>query len=144
MLKNCKLRLAFYILFGTIILAISTGLAENNALQSGAFSIEHNLTLPGTPDEIYRAFTENIDKWWDHTFSENPSRFFIEPRPGGGFYEIFDESGDGVLHATVIYAQKGKILRFEGPLGLSGRAIKLVSTLSFQTVGEDSTELSLS
>ncbi|MFZ5515305.1 MAG: hypothetical protein ACOY90_01620 [Candidatus Zhuqueibacterota bacterium] len=58
-------------------------------------------------------------------------------------YEIFDESGDGVLHATVIYAQRGKLLRFEGPLGLSGRAVTLVCSYSFAAVGADSTKLIL-
>ena len=35
---------------------------------------------------------------------------YIEPRPGGGFIEIFDDEGNGVLHATVIYADRGKLL----------------------------------
>jgi len=143
MLSIRELRIVFIILFGASILALSNGFADNKPMKFGAFSIEHKLALPGSPDEIYAAFTEHIDKWWDHTFSEKPSRFYIEAKPGGGFYEIFDKSGDGVLHATVIYAQKGKILRFDGPLGLSGKALKLVSTLSFQAMGEDSTQLSL-
>ena len=62
-------------------------------------------------------------------------------RPSGGFYEIFDDSGDGVLHATVIAAQRGKLLRFDGPLGLAGIAIKLVATYDFEVFGPDSTLL---
>jgi hypothetical protein len=75
---------------------------------------------------------------------ERPARFYIDPRPGGGFYEIFDETGDGVLHATVIYAHRGKLLRLDGPLGLSGRAVKIVWTLGFEPAGNDSTALTLS
>jgi hypothetical protein len=101
------------------------------------------LALPGSPEIIYDAITGDISGWWDHTFSEKPAKFYIDPKPGGGFYEIFDESGDGVLHATVIYAQRGKILRMDGPLGLSGKAITMVYTLTFEPAGTDSTTLGL-
>ena len=103
------------------------------------FSFEKEVTLPGTPEDIYDAATGDISAWWDHSFSENPAEFIIEPYPGGGFWEIFDEEGNGVLHATVIYANRGKILRFVGPLGLSGKAITIVTTYEFQPVDEDST-----
>ena len=111
----------------------------------GVFSFEHKLNLPGEPDEIYDAITGDISGWWDHSFSGNPAKFYIEARPGGGFWEIFDEeSGDGVLHATVIYAHRGKALRFDGPLGLSGTAIQMVTTYNFEPVGLDSTKLTVS
>jgi len=112
-------------------------------LNYGSFSFVHNVTLPGTPEIIYDAITGDISGWWDHTFSERPSRFYIEAKPGGGFWEIFDDSGDGVLYATVIYAQRGKLLRFDGPLGLSGKATQIVTTYKFNSVGEDSTKLSV-
>ena len=108
-----------------------------------AFTFQMQLNLPGKPEAIYDAITGDISGWWDHKFSENPAKFYIDPKPGGGFYEIFDESGDGVLHATVIYAQRGKILRLDGPLGLSGKAITMVYTLSFEPAGTDSTTLAL-
>lgn len=110
----------------------------------GAFSFEQRLTLPGAPEVIYDAISGDISGWWDHSFSEKPYRFYIEPRPGGGFYEIFNEQGDGVLHATVIYAERGKRLRFEGPLGLAGKAVTLVCTYEFEAAGGDSTLLELS
>jgi len=108
-----------------------------------AFTFQMHLTLPGTPGATYDAITGDISGWWDHKFSENPAKFYIDPKPGGGFYEIFDESGDGVLHATVIYAQRGKMLRMDGPLGLSGKAVNMVFTLSFEPEGTDSTKLGL-
>ena len=103
------------------------------------FSFDKEITLPGTPVEIFDAVTGDISGWWDHHMSENPKEFFIEPVPGGGFFEIFDDEGNGVLHATVIYADRGKILRFDGPLGLSGKAIQIVTTYQFEPVGTDST-----
>jgi hypothetical protein len=108
-----------------------------------AFTFRMHLNLPGKPEAVYDAITGDISGWWDHTFSEKPAKFYIDPKPGGGFYEIFDESGDGVLHATVIYAQRGKLLRLDGPLGLSGKAVTMVYTLSFGPQGADSTKLSL-
>lgn len=131
-----------------IVLVLSSFLFAQNENESKAkydvFSFEKQVTLPGTPDTIFDAATGDISGWWDHSFSEHPLEFFIEPYPGGGFWEIFDEEGNGVLHATVIYADRGKILRFVGPLGLSGKAIDLVTTYEFQPVGADSTSFKVS
>ncbi|MFH1681930.1 MAG: SRPBCC domain-containing protein [Candidatus Eisenbacteria bacterium] len=115
------------------------GAAETGPIQAGGFTCTHVVTLPGTPEEVYDAATGDISAWWDHSFSGNPARLYIEPKPGGGFFEIFDESGDGVRHATVLYAERGKALRFEGPLGLSGHAVLMVTTYTFEPAGEDST-----
>jgi hypothetical protein len=131
------------ILIAGIFLMNNESLAENHELKVGGFSIEHQLTLPGTPGVIYDAITGDISGWWDHSVSEKPLKFYIDPKPGGGFYEIFNESGDGVKHATVILANRGKLLRFEGPLGLSGNAIQMVHTYEFEPVGSDSTLLKL-
>ena len=108
------------------------------------FSFDKEITLPGTPEEIFDAVTGDISGWWDHSFSENPLEFYIDPLPGGGFWEIFDEEGNGVLHATVTAADRGKLLRFDGPLGLAGRAIQMVTTYTFEQVGEDSTLMKVS
>lgn len=94
------------------------------------FSFDKEVTLPGTPEQIFDAATGDISGWWDHSFSEKPKKFFIEAKPGGGFWEIFDDEGNGVLHATVIYSQRGKMIRFDGPLGLSGRAVQIVTHMN--------------
>lgn len=133
-----------YFIFLTIFfLACTIYLKAQNEQSSktkyDVFSFDKAVTLPGTPEVIFDAVTGDISGWWDHHMSEHPKEFFIEPVPGGGFLEIFDDEGNGVLHATVIYADRGKILRFDGPLGLSGKAIQLVSTYQFEPVGTDST-----
>ena len=112
---------------------------SESTLSYDVFSFDKEVILPGTPEEIFDAVTGDISGWWDHSMSENPVKFYIEPFPGGGFFEIFDEAGNGVLHATVIYADRGKLLRFDGPLGLSGTAIQFVTTYQFEAVGSDST-----
>jgi hypothetical protein len=143
--------MSFYYRLAAMIVAVTafTGFspeparAEIRELQTGAFEITQRLVLPGAPETIYDAITGDISEWWDHTFSQDPLKLYVETKPGGGFWEIFDESGDGVRHATVIYAHRGKVLRFEGPLGLSGRAIQMVHTYTFSHVGTDSTALEL-
>lgn len=133
-------------IFPVFILAVFTALfaQEENKAKYGVFSFEKAVTLPGNPYIIFDAVTGDISGWWDHSMSESPKEFFIEPVPGGGFWEIFDDEGNGVLHATVIYADRGKLLRFDGPLGLSGQAIHVVTTYQFKPVGTDSTLFNVS
>ncbi len=104
------------------------------------WTVKHVVMLPGSPERAYDAATGDLSPWWDHKFRENPLRFYIEPWAGGGMYEIWNEEGDGVKHATVIMADRGKTLRFEGPLGLAGNGIVFVTTWNFAAKG-DSTEL---
>ena len=118
-------------------------IAQETKPRYDVFAFEQQLTLPGSPSTIYDAITGDISGWWDHSFSDKPYKLYIEAKPGGGFYEIFNESGDGVRHATVTVAERGKRLRFEGPLGLSGIAITMVTTYEFSAVGADSTMLKL-
>jgi hypothetical protein len=99
------------------------------------FTIAQEVELPVAVETAYDVMTGNIGGWWDHSFSGTPAEFYIEAEPGGGFYEIFDDSGDGVLHATVTFAQRGKLLRFIGPLGLAGNAINMVTTYEFAARG---------
>lgn len=125
--------------------SFSTFAQENTSQKSyNVFSFDKEVTFPGTPEEIFDAVTGDISGWWDHSFSENPKKFFIEPKPGGGFWEIFDDEGNGVKHATVIASDRGKLLRFDGALGLAGTAIHMVHTYTFTKVGEDSTNLKVS
>lgn len=128
-----------------LILGISlVSPAQENIKPCRSFSFEQQLTLPGTATQIYDAMTGDISPWWDHSFSDKPYKLYIEPVPGGGFYEIFNAGGDGVRHATVTYSDRGKMLRFEGPLGLAGSAIQMVTTYEFIIAGPDSTTLKLS
>ena len=137
-----KVLFKFYFII-VMFYALKPLAADVTELTYGCFRIEYELTLPGSPPLIYDAITGDISGWWDHSFSESPLHFYLEAKPGGGFYEIFDEEGNGVLHATVIAADRGKLLRFDGPLGLSGRAIKMVHTYQFIPNGSDSTLLKL-
>lgn len=142
--KYMKIKSLLIIIIWPVLHLSSCFGPESGNTEYGTFSFEHKVTLPGSPEAIYDAITGDISGWWDHSFSEKPYKFYIETKPGGGFYELFNDSGDGVLHATVIAAQRGKLLRFDGPLGLAGQAIQIVTTYSFAPVETDSTQLTVS
>jgi hypothetical protein len=120
---------------------VSTAAAAD--LPTGAFGCEFAATLPGTTAQVYDVVTGDISGWWDHTMSEHPVRLEMEARPGGGFWEIFDDAGDGIRHAVVTYAKRPEILRFEGSLGLTGHALTMVTTYGLAAVGTDSTRFTV-
>lgn len=136
----------FYTLL--VVLIISQLVIAQDEIKSkphyDIFAFNKEVILPGTPTQIFSAATGDISGWWDHSFTENPKKFFIEAKPGGGFWEIFDDEGNGALHATVIYCEKPKMIRFDGPLGLSGRAVQIVTNYEFSEAGNDSTLMKVS
>jgi hypothetical protein len=117
--------------------------AEVTSSTGGSFILKQVTVVPCDPVEAFDAFTGDVTPWWDHSFSGSPHRMYIEPRPGGGFVEIFDSAGNGALHATVITVRRGKLLRFDGPLGLSGRAIANITTCTFDAAGGDSCRITV-
>jgi len=149
-LRLCLLPAALAILDALPLVAVlalafpSAALAEVEQLTLGAFVVTHEVVLPGAPEAIFDALTGDISAWWDHTMSTAPKRLSIDPRPGGYFEEVFDDAGNGARHAVVIYADRGKRLRFDGPLGLSGHAVQFVTTYDLVAAGPDSTRLTVS
>jgi len=123
---------------GCLLCLVWTAGAAVVQSSSVGFTVEHEIELPVPPEIAYDAMTGDISGWWDHSFSGAPAELYIEAKPGGGFYEIFDDTGDGVLHATVTFAQRGKLLRLTGPLGLAGTAIDMVTTVEYQARGNGS------
>lgn len=111
---------------------------------TGGFELRHETVVPATPEAAYDEFTGDVSGWWDHTMSEEPAALVIEPRPGGHFYEHFDEGGqNGAVHATVIYAERGRKLVFDGPLGFSGHPLDLVVTVEFAAETADRTRVTV-
>lgn len=125
-----------------VILLSACQNSRKPTINNNSFHFELETMLSGKPEAIYDKLTGDISPWWDHTFSKDPLKLYIEAKPGGGFYEIFDDSGDGVRHAVVTSAHRGQLLRMEGPLGLAGHAINLVSTYHLSPIN-DSTLLKL-
>lgn len=131
-----------HFLFVLVLYLLPVGLsAQIKESPAKVFRFELIQQLPGTPQEVFDGITGDISPWWDHSFSDKPLKFFIEPKPGGRFLEIFNEQGEGVLHATVTAARRGELLRMDGPLGLAGRALHMVTSYHFKALGNDSTQL---
>ena len=133
-----------YALQALVLLLLATPAAAKVTRSSAtAFTIEDSVVVPGTPEAVFDAMTGDISGWWDHTFSPKPKRLVIEPRVGGAFLEIFDEAGNGTQHATVTYVDRGKRLRFVGPLGLAGQAIEMVHTIDLSPAAPGMTQVKL-
>lgn len=142
-MRNQWLAPAFALLAATGSPASGQDSAAVRRLEVGGFSFQQRIAVPVTPEVAFDLATGDLSGWWDHKFSEQPAQFCLEPRAGGGFWELFDEAGNGVRHAVVIFAQRGRRLRFEGPLGLTGNATQFVYTYDFAPLLTGGTELTL-
>jgi hypothetical protein len=112
-----------------MVLADEDGEISSTPCRTFSFTLSGDFR--GYPGEVFDAVTGDISPWWDHTMSDSPWKLFVEPRVGGGFMEVFNEHGDGVRHAVVTGVETGKFLRYEGPLGLAGHALHMVTTWTF-------------
>jgi hypothetical protein len=116
--------------------------ADVTDLPTGGFEVVQETVVPGSPDTAWDEFTGDVSGWWDHHQSENPAKLVIEPRAGGDFYEWFDDAGEnGAIHARVIYADRGRKLIMDGPLGFSGHPLALAITVEFAPEGADRTRV---
>jgi uncharacterized protein YndB with AHSA1/START domain len=119
-----------------VALAAGPSRGDVKPIHVGGFVVEKTFRFPAPPARVWEGLSGDVSEWWDHSFSGNPYRFYIDAKPGGGFWEIFDESGDGVQHAVVIGAQREKMLKLRGPLGFSGKALDMVHTFTLEPDGE--------
>lgn len=119
-----------------IALWMAAAWATPTTVEVSAFVIDKEVRLSAPPMQVWEALTGDISPWWDHTFSASPHALFIEPKPGGGFFEYFDEHGHGVRHAVVTWADPGKKLTLVGPLGLEGYAFDMTHALTLTADGD--------
>ncbi len=115
---------------------------KSNTLTTFSFSFESRINSNNYA--VFDTLTGNVKPWWDHTFSKDPKILYIDSHPGGSFMEIFDDKGNGVRHAVITASERGKLLRMEGPLGLAGHAILLVTTIELKSIDKNTTLLTLS
>jgi len=110
----------------------ASGGAQLHETATKGFLIEKEVSVPLKPAAAFDAFTGDISPWWDHHFSQEPTRLMIEPRPGGHFVEAFDDAGNGVIHGLVTWSERGKKLVIRGWLGpFHSTAGIMVHTFSF-------------
>lgn len=113
------------------LLAAQAAAAETPpaAFELQGFRSQIVVEIAAPRETVWQAATGDVTGWWDHSFALDPAAMVIEAEAGGRFYEYLEEgSNDGALHARVIYADAPERLRLDGPLGLSGRAVQIVTT----------------
>jgi len=113
-----------------LILAVAA-LASGTPSSCSVFEFSFTVELPAPPPVAWNSATGNIGDWWDHSMSKDPYKLVIEAWPGGQFREEFDSEGNGVVHADVTYSQQNEKLRMDGPMGLAGYAVHMVTTWTF-------------
>lgn len=112
---------------------------ELTAYEPAGFRTAFTVEIAAPVETVFDVATGDVSPWWDHSFMLEPAELVIEPEFGGRFYERFEAGApDGALHARVIYVDRPHNLRLHGPLGLSGRAVDLVTswTLTEDAAGQ--------
>jgi hypothetical protein len=124
------------------ILLFSYGNAAITDSTSNGFTVKHEITIKGSPDNAYRQFVDHIGNWWssEHTYSGNAANLSISAQAGGCFCEKLPNGGS-VQHMTVVYANPGIAIRMLGGLGpLQSMAVTGSMTVNFSQV-QDSTKV---
>lgn len=85
-------------------------------LASG-LTIENSEWVEADPQSVWKAFVEDVDKWWPADFTQggDSSALSMEPMAGGCLYEC-----DGERQArrmTIMFVVPGKLMRTSADLG---------------------------
>lgn len=96
------------------------------------FIIEHEVIVPITAQASYRLLGKP-SQWWssEHTWSGDAKNMSMQLKAGGCFCEKW--KANSVMHAQVISAQPGTVLRLQGAFGpLQDMAVTAVLTFSLK------------
>lgn len=91
--------------------------AEVKSASPNGFVIEHQVTTPVPPTQLYRAIGQ-VRGWWNpaHSYSGKAENLTLELRPGGCFCETLP-GGGGIEHLRTAYVDPGKRVVLTGALG---------------------------
>ncbi len=67
--------------------------------------VERSLALPGTPERVWKGWTEDLNRWWVRPFYNDAERVTglrFEPWAGGRFLEEWGPNGEGFLIGHVV------------------------------------------
>ncbi|MCX7063891.1 MAG: SRPBCC domain-containing protein [Proteobacteria bacterium] len=116
--------------------------ADVTANAAAGFISEHTLIISAPRTQVFRALTDQVSRWWDpqHSYSGDAANFSIDARPGGCFCERLTDGG--VMHMTVVFAQRDTTLRMLGGLGpLQEMAVTGSMTFSLSDADAGTTRL---
>jgi uncharacterized protein YndB with AHSA1/START domain len=104
------------IIFAAALLLATPVAAEVVDAQPNGFEVRQSVTVKAPAAKVYADLVD-VGAWWgsDHSWSGDARNMTIDAKPGGCWCETWPAGG--VRHMTVIDAQPGKQIRFEGALG---------------------------
>ncbi|MCY4143853.1 MAG: ATPase [Gammaproteobacteria bacterium] len=104
------------------------------------FVIESEINISALPTHVFDALGE-LQRWWDpeHSFGRDARNLSLNTSPDGLFLESLG-TNQGVVHARVVDAQRGKLLRLSGALGpLQSLGAHGTLTLRMEPLAESTT-----
>jgi uncharacterized protein YndB with AHSA1/START domain len=104
--------------------------AEVTQVTSQGFTVTFSGFVEAEPERVWQAFTQ-LPQWWSnqHTWSGQASNMSLDAQAGGCWCERWG-AGASVMHAQVVLAQPGAVLRMNAWLGpLQELAVAGVFTL---------------
>lgn len=122
--------------FVVTLLVVPIAHADVTASAPNGFVSEWDITIAAPRERVFRALTDEVGRWWDaaHSYSGEAANFSIDARPGGCFCERLTDGG--VAHMTVVFVQRGTLLRMVGGLGpLQGMAVSGSMTFALSDAG---------
>ena len=103
-------------------------------------SVEQEITMAAPVGRVFRAFTEELDRWWSPRLYDDPSKVTLEAKVGGALYE--EQDGKTALWAIVRCLEPNAKLVLDGPLGIS-TPVAGVTTFDFaENAGKTTVKLS--
>jgi hypothetical protein len=123
-----------YAILSVIVLFGFPNIVEAKVLASSDdhFIIEHEVLVPLDANASYQLLGKP-SLWWnaEHTWSGNAQNLSLQLKAGGCFCE--SRKGNSVMHAQVISAQPGSVLKLQGALGpLQDMAVNAVLSFSLK------------
>jgi hypothetical protein len=101
-----------------ILLAASPAAAEVVSSSPTGFEVRESVQLVVPPGDAWDAF-EQVGSWWNpaHTYSGKAANMRMALSVGACLCEMFEQTGGGVEHLRVVYADPGKRAILTGSLG---------------------------
>ena len=119
-------------LFLALLFLPGTSQARLESSGENHFVVKHEVVVPLDTIASYRLLGKP-SRWWnsEHTWSGDAKNMSLQARAGGCFCEAWN--GNSVMHAQVILAQPGSVLRLQGGFGpLQDMAVNAVLTYNLK------------
>lgn len=106
------------ILAFALLAASGPAAAEVVTSSPNGFEVRESVQLVVPPDQAWDAF-EQVGSWWNpaHTYSGKAANMRMALSLGACLCETFEETGGGIEHLHVVYADPGKRAILTGSLG---------------------------